>query len=129
MCECSSAGAHATTDSSDALHRRFQNIALFVIDELGLRKLPHTAAKALLEVVMRRFERSSTLLTANRPLDDWGKVLGDATAVNARLDRLPHHTNAIKFGPKSWSARKAVLSSKANWGQIELVPAHPTGRC
>jgi DNA replication protein DnaC len=46
-----------------------------------MRKLPHTAAEDLLEVIMRRYERASTLLTSNRPVDDWSKLLGDTAAV------------------------------------------------
>jgi hypothetical protein len=42
-----------------------------IIDDLGMRKLRHTAAEDLLEVIMRRYERASTLLTSNRPVDDW----------------------------------------------------------
>ena len=47
-------------------------VPLLIIDDLGMRKLPHTAAEDLLEVIMRRYERASTLLTSNRPVDDWG---------------------------------------------------------
>jgi hypothetical protein len=64
-------------------------VPLLVIDDLGMRKLPATAAEDILELVMRRYERVSTLLTSNRPLDDWGKLLGDTAAVTALLDRLP----------------------------------------
>jgi DNA replication protein DnaC len=64
---------------------------LLIIDDLGMRKLPFTAAEELLEVVMRRYERASTLLTSNRPVEDWGKLLGDAAAVSGMLDRLLHH--------------------------------------
>jgi DNA replication protein DnaC len=42
---------------------------------------------------MRRYERASTLLTSNRPVDDWGKLLGDTAAVTALLDRLLHHAH------------------------------------
>ena len=51
-----------------------------------MRKLPLTAAEDLLEIVMRRYERASTLLTSNRPVEDWGKLLGDVAAVTAMLD-------------------------------------------
>jgi DNA replication protein DnaC len=51
----------------------------------------HTAAEDLLEIIMRRYERASTLLTSNRPVEDWGKLLGDVAAVTAMLDRLLHH--------------------------------------
>src|SRR3970282_2855521 len=56
-------------------------VPLLIIDDLGMRKLPHTAAEDLLEVVMRRYARASTLLTSNRPVDDWGQLLGDSAAV------------------------------------------------
>ena len=78
---------------------------LLIIDDLGMRKLPHTAAEDLLEVVMRRYERASTLLTSNRPVDDWGKLLGDTAAVTALLDRLLHHAHVLKCGPRSWRTK------------------------
>src|ERR671918_703464 len=61
-------------------------IPLLIVDDLGMRKLAHTAAEDLLELIMRRYERASTLLTSNRPVDDWGKLLGDTAAVTALLD-------------------------------------------
>ena len=54
---------------------------------------------------MRRYERGSTLLTSNRPVEDWGKLLGD-TAVSAMLDRLLHHAHVLKCGPRSWRTRE-----------------------
>jgi DNA replication protein DnaC len=80
-------------------------VPLLIIDDLGMRKLPHTAAEDLLEVVMRRYERASTLLTSNRPVDDWGKLLGDTAAVTALLDRLLHHAHVLKCGPRSWRTK------------------------
>jgi DNA replication protein DnaC len=55
-------------------------VPLLVIDDIGMRKLPLTAAEDLLEIVMRRYERASTLLTSDRPVDDWGKLLGDTAS-------------------------------------------------
>src|SRR6476661_5638488 len=52
-------------------------VPLLIIDDFGMRKLPLTAAEDLLEIVMRRYERASTLLTSDRPVEDWGKLLGD----------------------------------------------------
>jgi DNA replication protein DnaC len=66
---------------------------------LGMRKLPDTAAEDLLELVMRRYERASTLFTSNRPVEDWGKPLGDSATVAAMLDRLLHHAHVIQFCP------------------------------
>ncbi len=80
-------------------------VPLLIIDDLGMRKLPATAAEDLLEIVMRRYERASTLLTSNRPVEDWGKLFGDTAAVTAMLDRLLHHAHVLTCGPKSWRTR------------------------
>ena len=80
-------------------------VPLLIIDDLGMRKLPHTAAEDLLEIVMRRYERASTLITSNRPVEDWGKLLGDTAAVTALLDRLLHHGHVLQCGPRSWRTR------------------------
>jgi DNA replication protein DnaC len=80
-------------------------VPLVIIDDLGMRKLPHTAAEDLLELIMRRYERASTLLASNRPVDDWGKLLGDTAAVTALLDRLLHHAHVLKCGPRSWRTK------------------------
>ena len=81
---------------------------LLIIDDFGMRKLPLTAAEDLLEIVMRRYERASTLLTSNRPVEDWGKVLGDTAAVSSMLDRLLHHGYVLKCGPRSWRTKTAL---------------------
>jgi DNA replication protein DnaC len=80
-------------------------VPLLIVDDLGMRKLAHTAAEDLLELIMRRYERASTLLTSNRPVDDWGKLLGDTAAVTALLDRLLHHAHVLKCGPRSWRTK------------------------
>jgi DNA replication protein DnaC len=83
-------------------------VPLLIIDDFGMRKLPFTAAEDLLEIVMRRYERASTLLTSNRPVEDWGKLLGDVAAVSAMLDRLLHHGHVLKCGPRSWRTKAAT---------------------
>jgi DNA replication protein DnaC len=85
--------------------------SLLIIDDFGMRKLPHTAAEDLLEIIMRRYERASTLLTSNRPVEDWGKLLGDVAAVTAMLDRLLHHGHVLKCGPRSWRTKTAAVPS------------------
>jgi DNA replication protein DnaC len=81
------------------------SLPLLILDDLGMRKLPLTAAEDLLEIIMRRYERASTLLTSNRPVEDWGKLLGDAAAVTAMLDRVLHHGHVLKCGPRSWRTK------------------------
>jgi hypothetical protein len=63
------------------------------------------AAEDLLEIIMRRYERFSTLLTPNRPVEDRGRRLGDVAAVSAMLDRLLHHGHVLKCGPRSWRTK------------------------
>ena len=86
-------------------------VPLLIIDDLGMRKLPITAAEDLLEIVMRRYERASTLLTSNRPVEDWGKLLGDSAAVTAMLDRLLHHGHVLKCGPRSWRTKTRLAAT------------------
>ena len=81
--------------------RELTTVPLLIIDDLGMRKLPTHAAEDLLEIIMRRYERASTILTSNRPVEDWGKLLGDTAAVTAMLDRLLHHAHLLKCGPRS----------------------------
>ena len=54
---------------------------------------------------MRRYERAATMLTSNRPVDEWGKLLDDTAAVTALLHRLLHHAHVLKCGPRSWRTR------------------------
>ncbi|MBV8830742.1 MAG: IS21-like element helper ATPase IstB [Acidobacteriaceae bacterium] len=86
-------------------------VPLLILDDVGMRKLPHTAAEDLLEIIMRRYERCSTLLTSNRPVEDWGKLLRDVAAVSAMLDRLLHHGHVLKCGPRSWRTKTAATES------------------
>jgi DNA replication protein DnaC len=86
-------------------------VPLLIIDDFGMRKLPLTAAEDLLEIIMRRYERVSTLLTSNRPVEDWGKLLGDVAAVTAMLDRLLHHGHVLKCGPRSWRTKLTAATA------------------
>src|ERR1051326_2007874 len=89
-----------------------------------MRKLPLTAAEDLLEIVMRRYERASTLLTSNRPVEDWGKMLGDVAAVSAMLDRLLHHGHILKCGPRSWRTKVAAVPA----GEGQPLAGRPSPR-
>lgn len=106
--------ADATIDGSRKRKiAELQNVPLLIVDDLGMRKLPATAAEDLLEVVMRRHERASTLMTSNRPVDDWGKLLGDVPAVTAMLDRLVEHGHVLRCGPRSWRLRRHADQEKS----------------
>ena len=81
---------------------------LLVIDDLFLRKLPVGAGDELADVLMSRYEKASTIITSNRGLEDWPKLLGDVVVVGPLLDRLMHHGHLLKFEGKSWRLKEAA---------------------
>ena len=81
---------------------------LLVIDDLFIRKLPPAAGDELADVLMSRYERASTIVTSNRPIEDWGRLLGDTVVVTPLLDRLMHHGHLLKFEGKSWRLKEAA---------------------
>jgi len=104
--------AEATLDQTRKPHMDWlTTVPLLILDDLGMRKLPLTAAEDLLEIIMRRYERASTLLTSNRPVEDWGKLLGDTAAISALLDRLLHHGHLLKCGPRSWRTKTTLRTA------------------
>ena len=79
-----------------------------LIDDLFLRKLPPHAGDELADVLMSRYEKASTIVTSNRPLEDWARLLGDTVVVTPLLDRLLHHGHLLKFDGKSWRLKEAA---------------------
>ena len=75
---------------------------LLIIDDMGVKQLPKRSGEALFEIVMRRYETKSTMMTSNRPLEDWGKLLGDVPAATAILDRFLHHAEIITITGRSY---------------------------
>ena len=81
---------------------------LLIIDDLFLRKLPAQAGEELADVLMSRYEKGTTMLTSNRPFEDWATLLGDVVVVTPLLDRLMHHGHLLKFEGKSWRLKEAA---------------------
>ena len=90
------------TGNRKELIEQYTHTDLLVIEDLGMRRLPSTAAEDLLEIFVRRYEKGSIIITSNRPLEDWGKLLGDNAATGAILDRFLHHADVIKLDGKSY---------------------------
>ena len=90
------------------LRAQLKAAELLIIDDLFLRKLPAHAGDELADVLMSRYERASTIITSNRPLEDWGRLLGDVVVVTPLLDRLMHHGHLLRFEGKSWRMREAA---------------------
>jgi DNA replication protein DnaC len=95
----------------DCMHS-LAEIPLLIVDDLGMRKPPVSAAEDLLELMMRRYERASTIVTSNRPLEDWPAIFGDAPAVAAFLDRMMHHSHLIQIKGKSYRLHESAVAHK-----------------
>ena len=90
------------------LRAQLKATELLLIDDLFLRKLPAHAGEELADLLMSRYEKASTIITANRPFEDWTRLLGDVVVVTPLLDRLLHHGDLLKFEGKSWRLKEAA---------------------
>jgi len=94
---------------------------LLVIDDLFLRRLPQGAADELSDILMSRYEKASTIITSNRPIEDWPTLLGDVVVVAPLLGRLMHHGHLLRFDGKSWRLKEAAERT-AKQGQTAELP-------
>jgi DNA replication protein DnaC len=86
----------------DKVLARYLHPDLLVIDDMGMKQLPNRSGEFLFEIIMRRYELKSTMMTSNRPVQDWGKLIGDIPAAAAILDRFLHHAELIEITGKSY---------------------------
>lgn len=92
--------------------QRYLKPDLLIIDDMGMKQLPKRSGEYLFEIVMRRYELRSTMMTSNRPLEDWGKLLGDVPSATAILDRFLHHAEVLKFTGSSYRLGERKEKSK-----------------
>ena len=85
---------------------RYLKPDLLIIDDMGMKQLPKRSGEYLFEIIMRRYETRSTMMTSNRPLEDWGKLIGDVPSATAILDRFLHHAEIIRLSGKSYRLRQ-----------------------
>ena len=95
-------------NQQDKTLRRYLKPDLVIIDDMGLKALPKQSGEYLLEVVMRRYENRSTIMTSNRPLEDWGKLLSDVPTAGAILDRFLHHAITIAIAGRSYRIKDSL---------------------
>jgi DNA replication protein DnaC len=93
------------------------NAQLLVVDDLFLQKLPQGAGDELADILMSRYEKASTIVTSNRPIEDWPALLGDVVVVAPLLDRLMHHGHLLKFEGKSWRMKEAAERNSGKVGE------------
>src|SRR5208282_6807355 len=89
----------------DKVLARYLKPDLLIIDDMGMKQLPRRPGEYLFEIIMRRYEKRATMMTSNRPLEDWGKLMGDVPAATAILDRFLHHAEIIQITGKSYRLR------------------------
>jgi DNA replication protein DnaC len=89
----------------DRMLARYLKPDLLIIDDMGMKQLPRRSGEYLLEIIMRRHENRSTMMTSNRPLEDWARLIGDVPAATAILDRFLQHATIINITGKSYRLR------------------------
>src|SRR6266487_1857403 len=101
-------------NQQDKTLRKYLKPDLVIIDDMGLKQLPKHSGEYLLEVIMRRYENRSTIMTSNRPLEEWGKLLCDVPTAGAILDRFLHHAQVIPITGKSYRVKEAPVITQEN---------------
>jgi DNA replication protein DnaC len=89
----------------DKVLARYLKPDLLIVDDMGMKHLPKRSGEYLFEIIMRRYETRSTMMTSNRPLEDWGKLIGDVPSATAILDRFLHHAEIIQISGRSYRLR------------------------
>lgn len=92
-------------EGHDRILSRYLKPDLLILDDMGMKQLPKRSGEFLFEIIMRRHELRSTIMTSNRPLEDWGKLIGDVPAATAILDRFLQDAELIQITGKSYRLR------------------------
>jgi len=93
------------TGGEERVLARYLKPDLLILDDMGMKHLPKRSGEFLFEIIMRRHELRSTIMTSNRPLEDWGKLIGDVPAATAILDRFLQDAELIQITGKSYRLR------------------------
>ena len=91
---------------------QLQKFNLLIIDELGYLPFDADSAALLFQLISKRYESRSTIVTSNRPPSEWGLVFGDPTAATAILDRLLHHCTPVVIQGDSYRLREGIKNQK-----------------
>jgi len=92
-------------DGHEKVLARYLKPDVLIIDDMGMKSLPKRSGEYLFEIIMRRHEVCSTIMTSNRPIEDWGKLIGDVPSATAILDRFLQDAQIITITGKSYRLR------------------------
>lgn len=99
-------------EGHDRVLNRYLAPDVLILDDMGMKQLPKKSGEFLFEIIMRRHELRSTIMTSNRPLEDWGKLIGDVPAATAILDRFLQDAELIEITGRSYRLRGRVAEAK-----------------
>ena len=114
-------------DLQDKLLAKYLKPDLLIVDDMGMKQLPRRSGEVLFEIIMRRYETRSTIMTSNRPLEDWGKLIGDVPSATAILDRFLHHATILPITGKSYRLRNQSSPSPEPTDTESKPTNAPTG--
>jgi DNA replication protein DnaC len=103
----------------EAVLAKYLKPDLLIIDDMGMKQLAKRSGEFLFEIILRRYEIRSTMMTSNRPLEDWGKLLGDVPSATAILDRFLHHAQIVSLSGKSYRLRHRAVENHRLAGDAE----------
>ncbi len=99
-------------EGHERILQRYLKPDLLIIDDMGMKQLPKRSGEYLFEIIMRRHELKSTMMTSNRPLADWGKLIGDVPSATAILDRFLHRSELFEITGRSYRMNDRGNNSK-----------------
>lgn len=105
---------HEQALADDKVLTKYLKPDLLIVDDMGMKQLPRKSGELLFEIIMRRYEVRSTIMTSNRPLEDWGKLIGDVPSATAILDRFLHHAEIVSITGKSYRLRNRAAEELPN---------------
>jgi len=118
-------------EGQDRVLSKYLKPDLLIIDDMGMKNLPKHSGEFLFEIIMRRYETHSTMMTSNRPLEDWGKLIGDVAGATAILDRFLHHAEIIAITGRSYrlrnQARNEAPIAETGEPEISKIAISPAG--
>jgi DNA replication protein DnaC len=114
-------------ERQDKLLAQYLKPDLLIIDDMGMKQLPRRSGEVLFEIILRRYENRSTVMTSNRPLEDWGKLIGDVPSATAILDRFLHHAEIVTITGRSYRLRGHTETAATPAGQPDNSDPKPAG--
>ena len=116
----------AAAEVAGILNAKLESLSrldLLIIDELGYLSLSNQTAKLFFQLVSKRYERGSIIITSNKPFEDWGEIFNDEVVASAILDRLLHHSYPFFINGKSFRSKNMTklfgLFSLENWSTFK----------